>query len=204
MKSVLREQILEKRKALPPSFLEEKSTIIIKHLSLLPAIEQAKTILSYISFGNEVYTHDFIRSSIKKKNIVVPFVADTTQKKLSLSYLSDWNNLLPGNYGILEPSPDHVTPAEFEDIDICVIPGVAFDTSCHRIGYGYGYFDRILKKIHTLKIGLAFEVQILNNIPITSYDVPMDCILTEKRFISYGKHGIVSKTYKSSKYKGQS
>ena len=204
MKSALREQVLAKRNDLSSSFVEQKSKIITKHLSALPMIKQAQTILSYISFGNEVGTHEFIRSALKNKNIVVPFVTDTAHRHLALSYLLDWAHLTPGSYGILEPSPDHVTHVEYKDVDISIVPGIAFDVLCHRIGYGCGYFDRILKKFRTPKIGLAFDIQILEKIPYTIYDVPMNYVLTEKRIISNGGPNTVSKTYKSSKYKGQS
>lgn len=93
-------------------------------------------------------------------------------------------DLQVGAFGILEPKPSCplVTP---DEIDIIVVPGLAFDECCNRLGRGLGYYDRFLKNLpqRTLKVALAFECQIMPRIPIKPNDVPMDTVITEKRAI---------------------
>jgi 5-formyltetrahydrofolate cyclo-ligase len=141
-------------------------------------------LLFYVSYDNEVATHDTIkRSLLDGKRVVVP-CANTAEKTLSLSYLRRWNDLTPGAYSIPEPRQEYRMPAQIEDLDLCIIPGVAFDEAGHRIGHGMGFYDRLLHYPHqVLKIGLAFELQIVPAIPAEDHDIGLDLILTELRTI---------------------
>ncbi len=83
-----------------------------------------------------------------------------------------------GPYGIAEPSKG--TPVDPKDLDVILVPLVAFDEALHRLGHGKGYYDRFLQKTQALKIGIAYEVQKEKDIPVTDEDVPMDLIITEE------------------------
>ena len=98
-----------------------------------------------------------------------------------LSYINDWNDLSTGAYGILEPR--EIKIALPEDIQVAIIPGIAFDKKGYRIGYGKGYFDRLLPKMNALKIALAFDFQLLDELPREKHDVKMDMIITDKRIL---------------------
>jgi 5-formyltetrahydrofolate cyclo-ligase len=187
MKNVLRKTFLQKRDTLPPQAIKEKSAVIIHKLMSLEEIRRAQIIFIYISFKGEVYTHDLIKSLIKSKVIVVPLVTDIHKKTLLLSQLQSWNHVSPGSYGILEPRQEYIQEVPFGDIDVAVVPGVLFDKKCQRIGYGGGYFDRLLKKATAIKIGLAFDTQIIKAIPQEKHDVSMDKIITDKRTIQCNK-----------------
>lgn len=187
MKNVLRKTFAQKRDTLPVQAIKDKSTKIIHKLLLLEEIKRAKIIFIYISFKGEVYTHDLIKSLINSKVVVVPRVTDTKKKTLLLSQLQSWSHLSPGAYGILEPRQEYIKELPYEDIDVAVVPGILFDKKCHRIGYGGGYFDRLLKSLTATKIGLAFDTQIIDAIPQAKHDVSMDKIITDKRTITCKK-----------------
>lgn len=199
MKNGLRKTFVQKRDGLPFHAIKEKSAVIIQKLLSLEEIQRAHIIFIYISFKGEVYTHGLIKSLITSKVVVVPIVTDIQKKTLLLSHLQNWSSVSPGSYGILEPRGEYIKEVPFEDIDVAVVPGVLFDTKCHRIGYGGGYFDRLLKRLTAIKIGLAFDTQIIEAIPWEKHDVPMNKIITDKRIIKCNtKVNNLSKTYKYS------
>ncbi len=183
MKSKLRVQQLEKRSALSQTEVNQKSEIIIEKLEDLPEFNAAKNILTYVSFNNEVDTHVLIKKYLltKTKNIIVPKVIG---ENLRLFKISDFSNLAVGKFGILEPLKGEKFDAnKLSDSDIIIVPGIAFDTEKNRIGYGKGYFDRLLKNTCAKKIALAFELQIVDKIPAEKHDIKVDKIITEKRII---------------------
>lgn len=179
-KQKLRQKILQAREALPLHEVEEKSKRIMDTLNELPAYTQANVICLYVSARNEVMTHPLIQQLLSeaKKKVVVPFVSDN---QIKLAELERWEDLMPGAYGILEPARRKM--AANDQIQLVIVPGVVFDVTGHRIGYGKGYYDRFLSSAHVPKIGLAYELQIVENAPAHSEDVPVDCIVTEERVI---------------------
>jgi 5-formyltetrahydrofolate cyclo-ligase len=184
MKRKLRKELIEKRKNIPKNKVLEKSNKIKKILFEIDEFKQASTILFYVSYDNEVYTHDMIKESKKMgKRVVVPF-SDKANRRLILSELDNWSSLKPGSYGILEPSKDEIKEFSIEKIDLIIVPGVGFDESGRRIGHGKGYYDNLLKKLKdSLIIGLAFELQIIDKIPVNKHDIPVKKIITENRLI---------------------
>ena len=94
-------------------------------------------------------------------------------------------DLFPGFKGIREPDPDSLRQLSADDLDLIIVPGVAFDSSGNRLGMGKGYYDRFLKHLRpsALKIALAFENQIVASIPWDDNDIKMDMIITEERVI---------------------
>ncbi len=183
MKGHLRELVSDLRNNLPSGEVKIKSKQIKKNLLSLPEISSSKHILSYVSYNNEVATHELIKELLlKNKHISIPYcnIEDLT---LSVSPLCYWDDLCPGAYDILEPKKECRTPIHLDSIDVMIIPGVAFDTTGNRIGHGKGYFDRLLKDVKALRIGLAFEFQIVSHVPMEPHDEKMDIIVTEKQII---------------------
>ena len=178
MKNKIREELIKKRDKLGVYEVFKKSNDIISKLVSLQEFKKAKKLLCYISFDNEVYTHGLIKKYVKEKDIAVPVVRGN---ELILSYIKEWGELTTGAYGILEPK--EIRKANLNDIEIAIIPGIAFDNRGYRIGYGKGYFDRLLSKMNALKIALAFDFQILDEVPEEKHDVRMDMIITEKRIL---------------------
>jgi len=176
MKQHLREQVRQKRRSIAEP--EKKSMAISVQLRGLKYFQDAETILFYMSKGSEVQTRELIEQCIGVKNIVLP----TTHKdQLVLSELKNMKELKKGAYGILEPKTLHeVHP---EEIDLAIIPGVVFDRTGARIGYGKGYYDKILGRIKAPKIALAYSSQLVKQLPNEDHDVDVDYIITEEEVI---------------------
>ena len=190
MKQTLKQLILQKRDRLSKKESNKKRIEIKNRLYSLPEFKKAKNILFYVSFNNEVDTHEIIKELLKnkEKNIIIPFVKKNNPI-LQLSKLHDFNELEPRTFGILEPKENVIREFNPEKLDLIIIPGLVFFKDGHRIGYGYGYYDRFLKalKKKPVKIGLAFDFQIAEKIPHEKHDVPMDMIITDKEVINCSK-----------------
>lgn len=187
-KKSIRENILKKRKNLNEEERAVYSNEIANKLFSSSYYKEAKTIMCFISFSDEVDTHEFIKQAIEDgKKIVVPITFPKTHE-LKPSLLKDFNELEPGFYNILTPKKEFKRFIEPKDIDLVITPGVAFRKDGYRVGYGGGYYDRFLSKIpDTPTIAIAFDIQIVEDLPIDSYDIPVDYIYTEKNIIS-SKH----------------
>ena len=187
MKQTLKSEISEKRKALSKEEIKEKSSKIKENLYSLEEFKKAKNILFYVSFNDEVDTHEIIKELLanKEKNIIVPYVVKNNPI-LQLSEIKNFNELEPKTWGILEPKDEFIRKFDIENVDLVIIPGIVFDQNGHRIGYGYGYYDRFLKKLdkNVVKIGFGFEFQIVDKIPEEKHDVPVDIMVNEKRVIN--------------------
>lgn len=102
---------------------------------------------------------------------------------MTLSHLKSWEDLSIGSYGILEPRIGKIRKTNPKDIDLFIVPGVAFDKYGNRVRHGKGYYDRLLEKTKSTIVGLCFEFQLVEKIPIEPHDKPVDIILTENRII---------------------
>jgi 5-formyltetrahydrofolate cyclo-ligase len=156
---------------------------IFDRLMGLPHYASARTVLCYVSFRSEVATHDFIRQMwADGKRVVVPYCA---ARHLELFCFRSFDDLIPGTLGILEPRPELRGAAErrasASELDLLVIPGLAFDRHGGRVGYGKGYFDRLLPAARddALLAGVAFECQLFDAVPMEPYDVRVDAVVTE-------------------------
>ena len=185
MKQELRKNLLEIRGKLPKKEVFEKSNSIKNKLFGMGEFEEADSVLFYVSYDNEVYTHDMIKECMTySKQVVVP-ISNKKNRSLILSKLDKWNNLEIGSYGILGPRVDKIKEISIDKIDLIVVPGVGFDERGRRIGHGKGYYDNLLKNSKkALHIGLAFEFQIVECIPVEKHDISVDKVVTEKRIIN--------------------
>ena len=183
MKSSLRKELIKNRKKISKNQILEKSELIKNRLFEMNEFQQASSILFYVSYDNEVYTHGMIKESMALgKNVIVP-KSDKKNRKLILSKLENWEDLVKGAYGILEPKK--INQISIDKIDLIIVPGVGFDGQGRRIGHGKGYYDNLLSNSkNALHIGLAFEFQIVEEIPTEAHDIPMQRIVTEKRIIN--------------------
>lgn len=183
-KKIIRDQILKNKEELDKTSLNSYSDSIINKLYNTDYYKNAKTIMTFISFGAEVDTHDFIKQSIKNnKRILVPITVPAT-KQLKLSEVLDFDELEIGFYNILTPKEEFIRYVDPSEVDLIIVPGVAFDREGYRIGYGGGYYDRFLSKLdHITKISLAFDMQLIDKIPHEVFDIPVNYIITEKEII---------------------
>lgn len=184
MKQTLRQHMLKKRNEVPKLDIQKKSDQIKQRFFSLRWYKDAENILFYVSYDNEVNTHDMIKESLQDgKTVIVP-VTDTRMKSLQLSKLVNWDDLCPGAYSILEPRKGCVQMVAESCVDLIIVPGIVFDLHGNRIGHGMGYYDRLLKKcVSSHSIGLAFEFQLIDLIPAEEHDKKIQMIITEKRSI---------------------
>ena len=183
MKNQLKESILEKRNSLTKEEIIGKSRKIQDNLFNLEQYKKLKTIMFFVSFNSEVNTHEMIKNALGNKTTVVPKVE---QHEIEPSVIIDFDNLMPSKLGILEPI--EAMKIAYKHIDLVLVPGIAFDMEGHRIGYGYGYYDKFLKKVpKAVKIGLCFDFQVVDKVPREEHDVPVDLVVTEKGIVECKK-----------------
>ncbi|MCR4335056.1 MAG: 5-formyltetrahydrofolate cyclo-ligase [archaeon] len=181
-KDFLRELMKKKRKYLSDAEVFEKSKKITQNLFSLKEINQAQNIALYISFNNEVETKQIIEKLWKQgKNVFVPVMKEESEEHLYFAKIDSFEGLIENNKGILEPKEKVFIPPN--EIELFIVPGVAFDKKGNRIGWGKGFYDKFFNfnKIVAKKIGLAFEFQIVESISHKAHDVKMDFVVTEKK-----------------------
>jgi len=185
-KEDIRKKILSLRDSLTEEEMESKSELIQERLFNLPEFKKARTVLFYVSTRNEVKTEKMIKSALKQgKRIIVP-ITDVKERKLLFSELKDFDKELEtGTFNILEPKKEFFRPVSQEDIDFIIVPGIAFDKDGDRIGYGMGFYDKFLSSLkkQVPTVGLAYEFQVVNDIPVHDKDVTVYKVITEKRII---------------------
>lgn len=170
--------MLKIRQGIPKATRLKKSAAIMAKLVRLSLFQKADDIFLYYSFKNEVETHSFIDQFYKDKNIFLPRIQGEHMEPVLFQGSAF---LKPGYAKILEPIE---MPAKKEvssqNIELIIIPGVAFDRCGTRLGFGKGYYDNYLKRHKKIpKIGLAFQEQMVDYIPRDPYDIPVDLIITD-------------------------
>jgi 5-formyltetrahydrofolate cyclo-ligase len=187
-KRLMRERILRARDALPPESRLRFGNAIVAALAEREDFRHARTALLSLAFRSEWETRPLLAAALALgKTVVVPRV-DRPSRMLELHAISDLGrDIAPGYLGIDEPLP-HCASVEPTAIDWVLVPGVAFDLSGHRIGYGGGYYDRLLPSLRrdAPRIAGAFELQIVERIQAAPHDVRIDAIVTEARTIVPG------------------
>jgi len=187
-KKILRKEILTKRKNIDVVEKEKMDKKILNKFYESKYYRESKNIFIYISYDSEINTKEIINKSlIDKKKIYVPRTEFKT-RLMDAVEITSLENLIESEYGILEPSiyEPYIEPNE---LDLIVVPGVGFDRNGGRMGYGAGFYDRYFKKISKdkmqkiVKLALAYDFQILEDVPMNEQDVPVNYIITEKEFI---------------------
>lgn len=142
----------------------------------------------YVAKRDEVRTEDMIRRLLKtSKQVIVPSLL-LDKNKIMPSILFDYDaDLEEGTFGIMEPKLACIRKFPVENIDLVLVPGVAFDKAGGRLGFGGGFYDRFLNELspNAKCWGLAFEFQLIEKLPLTEKDVPMQKIITEKRIVPF-------------------
>ncbi|MDO8480723.1 MAG: 5-formyltetrahydrofolate cyclo-ligase [Nanoarchaeota archaeon] len=173
-KDALRKEFLRLRNALTGKEAKAANRLVIRRLKADPAFKKAKQVLIYVSRGKEIGTHDLIKEISKEKEVYVPRVKGKT---LQCVRFSSFEHLVKGEFGVLEPTKGKVV--EVADIDLVVLPGLAFDKEGYRLGYGWGYFDTLLKGYQGRKVALAYSFQLVDSLPHDEWDVKVDEVITD-------------------------
>ena len=181
-KQSIRKLILAKRRACSQEFVVSASKEITDRILGLDEYRQAEALLVYLDYRNEAATRYLITEAWRMgKRTAVPKVR---QEQMDFYEIHSWEGLEPGIMGIPEPADTKGrSPVEWED-SLVIMPGVAFDRSLHRIGYGGGYYDRFLARHPKMtRLAAAYDFQVLDEIPAEENDISPDLIVTEKRII---------------------
>ena len=180
-KTETRKMLKIARANIPETSRLDYSNSITKQVLKLDEIKNAGTIFIYISYATEVHTHELIKALLGAgKTLAVPKIVDSDF--MEAESFSSWEDLLPGELGILTPATSKPCSGPF---DAALTPGLGFTLSGHRMGFGRGYYDKWFaqNKVNH-KIALAYEAQLVEDIPVEDTDVPMEKIVTEKRVIT--------------------
>lgn len=184
MKNQLRQQYKKIRQQLTATEIQQHSARIAETLLQTTFWQQSHTVMLYLSFQNEVATQTiYLQGWAEGKTMLLP-ICSTQDGHMEMSILSSFNQLVPNRYGIDElPSQlQQIIPPQ--QIDLCIIPGIAFDHAGNRLGFGAGYYDRYLPRVNpqAKRIALAYECQLHHGLlPTDAHDLPMNYIITEKQ-----------------------
>lgn len=187
-KQSIRKEIFALRDSLTGGEILEKSRGIAGQLVRLPFYQKEKyrTIMFFVSFRSEVETREMIEESLARgKRVLVPKSLPEERVLVPSQLLDFEKDLVPGYYDIPEPHPEALRPVEPSEIDLLIVPGVAFDLQGNRLGYGGGYYDRFFERLRpgVPLVALAFELQIIPRVPVEPWDRRMDWLVTEERVL---------------------
>jgi len=183
-KKRLREGILRALRRMPFAEYADKSSVLENRFLSSPEFISADSLLVYAAFDREPETRKIIRTAMALgKRVFVPRVEC---REICVCKLTSMGELAPGAFGIHEPPAE--AKCEDHEFDIIVVPGLAFDKAGHRLGRGGGFYDRLLKKLGGMRIGLAFDEQVLEGVPNEAHDVLMDKIFTNSQVVECRKN----------------
>lgn len=182
----VRKEMLARRRSLSPDAVIAKSNLVRKNLFDLPQFKTAKLIMFYVARNNEVRTEEMIKESLRMGKAVAVPITRVKERNLVPSLLTDYDlELAPGTYQILEPKEEYIRPISPQEIGLVIVPAVAFDERGSRLGFGGGFYDNFLKEVpsRTTRIGLAFQLQMVEELPSQEKDELVDIIITEQEVL---------------------
>lgn len=186
MKKEFRKKVIEERGQQSEDVILEKSKLVFENLMSIPEVIDANTIMAFLDFNKEVQT-DMIINHLRSlgKKVLVPITILKTRELIPSEIRDIENEVKIGTYGIREPKEEYVRPVDKKDIDLVIVPAVAYDINGYRLGYGGGFYDRFLETLRddAKAIGIAFDLQIFDEVPKEDHDAKLNCIVTEKRII---------------------
>lgn len=177
-KKQIRTEILKRRSALSKDKVADKSRAICRKIVSCEQFVQAESILLYLDFNHEVETGLIWEKAQKMgKHVAAPRLIGS---QMVFARIQSEKDLIPGKWGIPEPKKNCPVIREHDSRTVVIMPGVAFDCSRNRIGYGGGYYDRYFAGYDSVyKIAAAYDLQIVEQVPAEPFDLKPDCIVTE-------------------------
>tara|TARA_Y100000310_G_C20560516_1_gene752811 strand:- start:599 stop:1171 length:573 start_codon:yes stop_codon:yes gene_type:complete len=178
-KEQLREQTLEKRNALDLDDIMEKSNAINEKLFTLKEVQDAECVLFYSSKDSEVRTMEMVEEALSRGKRVAMPVLRKKDADLMFVEVESSAGLQKNEMGVPQPSENNKVAITPEELDLIVAPNVAFAENGNRLGQGFGFFDKIFEKSTAKRVGLAFDLQLVEDVPIEEHDQALDIIVTE-------------------------
>lgn len=194
LKRALRHEIHKRKEAFMASTTSTERCIlslaILKKVAATEAFENAKTVLAYYSLDDELDTHAFLslltqekgsislqsNIALQQKQILLPKV---NGDNLTLHPFHSEADLLPGSYSIMEPKTPAIT--DYSEVDLVIVPGMAFDSTGNRLGRGRGYYDKLFSRAlrpDVIKIGVCYPFQMVEEVPCDAFDIRMDAVFS--------------------------
>ena len=181
-KDEIRKQILEKRSNLSLEEVDKKSELIIENLA--PYLKNAQNIMIFMDMKNEVRITKLIEL-YPEKNFFISKIVNSKNREMKINKYNE-NELVLHKFGYYESSSDDFYDEKI--LDIVIVPALAFDSSKNRIGFGGGYYDTFLNKVrgknkNTLFIGVCYDFQMIEEVPIEGHDVTLDFVINESEVL---------------------
>ena len=174
-KKRIRKEIRKLKAAVSLDEKNRRSKLILDQVELLSEFKNADTVMLYWAMADEVQTSDFVVKWAASKRVILPCV---NGNDLDLRVFRGEEDLVAGeNFGIPEPSGELFL--DYDEIDLILVPGVAFDVDNNRMGRGKAYYDRLLSSLKAYKLGVCFDFQLLQSVPTDEHDIKMDRIILE-------------------------
>jgi 5-formyltetrahydrofolate cyclo-ligase len=181
-KAELRERLRALRRVMPEAACVARSTALCERLVALPELESARVVVGYAAYRKEASVELALRAA-EAAGKTVGLVRVEPENALGVHRHRSGDVLIENAYGILEPAED-AQRIELTSIDLILVPALAVDERGHRIGYGQGYYDRLLPRLpHAFKVAVAYHFQLLAETPNTHADVALDCVVTDERVV---------------------
>jgi 5-formyltetrahydrofolate cyclo-ligase len=184
-KAAIRERMLAVRGAMDDTVRDAWSTAIVERLEDMPVWRDARVVHTYVgAIAGEVATRGLVRRALAEgKRVVCPRV-QWRPRGLESYAIGSLDDLVESRRGLWEPDPARAEPVAVDAMDAVVVPGLAFDRSGWRIGFGAGLYDRFLSTVDAPRIALAFSLQLQDSLPVEPHDEPVDWIVTEGETIA--------------------
>lgn len=173
-KQLLRKTLRLLAKQQDPAELEKESRLICNRLELSPEFNKAQNLLMYYALPDEVSTLELIQNWYKQKNLLLPVIIDDSTMVLRL--YTGQQKMQLNRWGIAEPIGEDYE--DYNNIDLAVIPGLAFDKQGYRLGRGKAYYDRFLGQLKCPVFGLCFAYRYVESLPVESWDIPVQRVIS--------------------------
>ena len=179
LKTQLRARLLDRRRSADPESVRRASARACSRVADLPEWAAARTVALYVGWRGEADPLPLLDAAGEKR-VALPVIAPGADL-LRFYAVAHAAELVPGHFGIPAPTPEATRAVAAADLDLVVVPGVAFDAEGRRLGLGRGYYDRLLATAPgALRVGFAFDWQLVASVPVEPHDLSMDLVVTER------------------------
>ena len=183
-KKCLRNNYKKIRDEIPESARREKSQTIFSRLKTLDEYKKAKRIFLFVSMDSEVETIHWLDDLLKEKEVLIP-ATKKGDPEMKMARLLSKDELEENDWGILELPEDLAKAREETTCDLIITPGLAFDHSGYRMGYGGGFYDRFFSSHEGFRLGVGFHEQLVEEVPRDVYDLPVHAFLSETDYLVF-------------------
>ena len=184
-KQQLRAATRARRDAISPAERATRSSALIEQLTQLEGLATAALVHTYVGVGSEVQTLPLIEQLLDRGvRVVCPRVA--AGHHLEHREIRSTDELVESAIGLLEPDPGRCAEVALSAVELVLVPGLAFTRDGYRLGYGRGYYDRLLAECEATAIGIAFDAQLLDALPREAHDRAVDVVITDSETIHTG------------------